>query len=141
MAYTIPTPTELKTLFPAFTAVDDAIVQDAIDAGARRVDTTWTEGDYARAIMLYACHYMAVQGLGTGNGGGGGNAAYRQIRSGQLSLTRYARGEANGDDGSVLGSTKYGRMWLELLQINKPGIIVVAGDNTPVSGYAKDWPF
>ena len=142
MAYTIPTAAELKALFPAFAAVDDAIVTDAIAAGTRRVDETWTEGDYTRAIMLYACHYMTLQGLGTGegSGGGSGNAAYRQIRSGQLSLTRYARGEQNGDDGSLLGSTMYGRMFMELLGMNFVGIKTVAADVGPVSGYAKDWP-
>lgn len=137
MAYVIPTPAQLKTLFPAFSAVDDAIVQDAIDAGARRVDTTWTEGDYARAIMLYACHYMTISGQVAGAGGiGGGNAAYRQIRSGQLTLTKYAKGEQAGDDGSLLGSTSYGRLYLDLLQMNKGGPIVIAGPAEP--GYG--WP-
>lgn len=137
MAYVIPTPAQLKTLFPVFASVDDAIVQDAINAGSRSVDQTWTEGDYTRAIMLYACHYMALQGLGTV---GSSNASYRMVRSGQLTLERYTKGQQAGDDGSLLGSTIYGRMFLELLGLNVTGIKVIAGPNAAVSGFAKDWP-
>lgn len=136
MAYVIPTPAQLKTLFPAFASVDDAIVQDAIDAGARNVDTSWTEGDYSRAIMLYACHYMTLQGLPTGAGVGATNGAYRQIRSGQLTLTKYAKGEQAGDDGTLMGSTSYGRLWLDLLGKNRPGVSVLAGPVEPEYG----WP-
>lgn len=140
MAYTDPTPANLKARYPVFASVPDPIVQAAIDEAKRRVDTTWTEGDYTNAVMLLACHFLALEGYGGSGSGGGGNAAYRQIRSGQLTLTRYASGEANGDDGSLLGSTMYGRRWLELLSLNKPGIKVIAGDAHLVSGYAKDWP-
>lgn len=132
MSYTVPTPAQLKTLFPAFAAVDDAIVQDAINAGTRRVDQTWTEGDYTRAIMLYACHYMTMQGIG----GGGSMSAYRTMRSGQLTLEKYTKGQQAGDDGSLLASTIYGRMFLELLGLNVAGVTVAAGPVCPPYG----WP-
>lgn len=141
MAYTDPTPATLKARYPAFDAVDDTIVQAAIDEAKRQVDQTWTEGDYTNAITLLACHILALEGYGgSGSGGGSGNTAWRQIRSGQLTLTRYARGEANGDDGSLLGSTIYGRRFMELRALNVTGIRVGLGENGAVSGYAKDWP-
>lgn len=140
MAYTLPTPASLKARYPVFTGVSDPIVQAAIDEAARRVDTTWTEGDYTNAITLLACHFLSLEGYPGTAGAGAGNAAYRSLRSGQLSITKFAAGEQNGDDGSLYGSTMYGRRWLELLSLNKAGIKAIAGPACVVSGYAKDYP-
>lgn len=63
MAYTTPTAAQLKARHPAFAAVAadtvDAFIADAL----RSVDTTWLEADYARAIMLLACHMMVREGI------------------------------------------------------------------------------
>jgi hypothetical protein len=120
--------------------VSDSIVQSSINEAARNVDATWTEGDYTNAIILRACHILKLEGYPVVGGVVGGMSAYKSFRSGQLSLTKYAKGEQGGDDGSLLGSTMYGRRFLELLYVNKTGIAVIAGPTGEASGFAKDWP-
>lgn len=136
MAYALPTPATLKARYPVFVGVADSIVQSAIDEAARSVDTSWTSGDYTNAITLLACHILTLDGYPGTGGVGGGTSAYRSVRSGQLTLERFAKGQVAGDDGSLLGSTPYGRRYLELLAVNRGGPIVAAGAVCPPYG----WP-
>lgn len=143
MPYTIPTAADLKTAFPEFAAVSDAVVNEALGEAERMVDTSWTEGDYTTAIMLYACHVMALNGYGTGPDGlanSGQLAAFQTIRSGQLTLTRKA--SASGGEASWYSMTRYGQRFWRLLRLNKGGVRVAVptGEGLP-SGYAKDWPY
>lgn len=62
MAYTAPTPANLKARYPAFAAVDDAIVQTWLEEGAADC-ATFPETMRARAEMAYAAHRMAELGL------------------------------------------------------------------------------
>ncbi len=143
MAYVIPTAADLKARFPEFSTVDDAVVTARIEEATRMVDESWTEGDYATAIMLYACHIMALEGLGTGpdsQANSGQMANFQTIRSGQLTLTRKASAEAGSYDWYC--STRYGSRFWRLLKLNKGGPSVAVTDpGTVTSGYAKDWPF
>lgn len=147
MPYTAPTPAELKARYPVFATVDDVIVQAAIDEAGRMVDETWTEGDYTNAIMLAACHIMALEGHGTSaeaKAVATGAGAYETIRSGQLTLTRGAWASGQSADGNWWKSTSWGRRFWQLLRLNKAGPRVVsAGCGAAVSGYAKDafWPW
>lgn len=145
MPYTIPTAAYLKTNFPEFAAVADAVVNEALAEAVRMVDTSWTEGDYTTAICLYACHVMALQGYGTGPdslANSGQLANFTQIRSGQLSLTRKTGASGWGWDADWYNSTRYGSRFWRLLRLNKGGVRVVVpqGAGLP-SGYAKDSPF
>lgn len=142
MSYTLPTAANLKARFPEFSAVSDAIVTEAIREASGMVDKTWLESDYRIAIMLAACHIMALEGLGTGpdsKSNSGSAANFQTIRSGQLTLTR-GNTVAYGD-GSWWGSTRYGRRFWYYLRRNKAGPRVVAGDTGAQSGYAKDVPW
>lgn len=130
MSYTMPTPTTLKAHFPAFAAVADDTVQFNIDRAARSVDTTWTEGDYATAIELLACHYMTLAGLGTGATAAAnahGLDSFKVIKSGQLQLERASAsgGAAEGYPAAYAGSL-YGRQFYDLLAVNKPAVTVAA---------------
>lgn len=148
MAYTLPTPAELKLHWPAFAAVDDTVVQYNIDRAARSVDSSWTEGDYTAAVELLACHYMTLAGLGTGTDAemnAQGMAGFSMIRSGQLTLQRAAT--SGGDSGAVpdqwAGST-YGKQYYWLLRQNKAGPALVPGiapayEYLGVGGYP--WPY
>lgn len=145
MAYVIPTAAELKVRFPEFSAVDDTVVDARIEEAARMVDETWTEGDYALAIMLYACHIMALEGLGTGpdsQANTGQMANFQTIRSGQLTLTRGSYSHGGGDTGDWYASTRYGSRFWRLLKLNKggPTVAIAAAAIAGVSGYAKDGP-
>jgi hypothetical protein len=131
MAYDLPTPAELKLHFPAFAAVDDAVVQYNITAAARSVDQSWAEGDYTRAVELYACHLLTLAGFGTGadaQANAQGLAGFSMIRSGQLTLQKAAT-SGSSDDGvppQYAGST-YGRQFWWLLRQNRPGASVTGG--------------
>lgn len=144
MAYVIPTAADLKTRFPEFSTVDDAVVTARIEEATRMVDETWTEGDYTLAIELYAAHIMALEGLGTGpdsQNNTGQLANFQTIRSGQLTLTRGSYG-SGGDTGDWYCSTRYGSRFWRLLKQNKGGPgVAVTDPGTVTSGYSKDWPF
>ncbi len=145
MAYTIPTVSDLNERYPSFLAVDDLTIQLAIDDATRMVDTSWTEGDYATAIILYACHLMALDGLGTSpdaQANTGQAANFQTIRSGQLTLTR-GSSASSGEIGSEgwYNSTRFGRRFWMLLKQNRGGARVAVSN---VAGYhpaAFDWPY
>ena len=65
MAYTTPTLAEFRALYPAFAAVADATVSAWIAEGDAET-TAWDDVPRPKAVMLYAAHKMASQGLGTG---------------------------------------------------------------------------
>lgn len=145
MAYVAPTPAQFKARYPEFGTVADETVQIYLTEANRSVDETWTEGDYANAIMHLAAHKMAVAGIGTGPdsvANTGALSAYSQIRSGQLSLTRKVSSSGPDDGYGGYGSTRYGREFWMLLGQNRSGPrVAVSGDFGCVSGYAKDFPF
>jgi hypothetical protein len=125
MAYTVPTAADLKTRYPAFAAVADATVNAMIVEANRSVDETWTEGDYAPAIMALAAHIMATEGLGTdpdSQSNTGQMSNFQMIKSGQLTLQRKQSATGTAD---WYASTRYGNRYLELLGRNKPGVAVV----------------
>lgn len=68
MAYTKPTPSNLKTRYPAFAAVADDTVQYWLTDAERFVGETWREADYAPALMACAAHHMAQSGVVGGAG-------------------------------------------------------------------------
>lgn len=146
MAYTLPTPTELKEHWPAFAAVSDTIVQYNIDRAARSVDDTWTEGDYTVAVELLACHYMTLAGLGTGTEAeinANGMSGFSMIRSGQLTLQRAATSGADGGDvPGQWGGSAYGRQFWYLMRQNKPAVAVTDGTAYPFPGaYLAGYPW
>lgn len=131
MAYDLPTPADLKLHFPAFAAVTDPVVQYNIDSAARSVDESWTEGDYTRAVELFACHLMTLAGLGTGadaQANAQGLAGFSMIRSGQLTLQR-AVASGSSDDGvpPQYSGSVYGRQFWWLMAQNRPRATVTGG--------------
>jgi len=115
MAYTAPSAADLKARFPAFSAVDDTVVDSALGEAARKVDETWTEADFAQARMYYAAHVMTLDGLGTSREAK--LLGFKRIKVGSLELER-------GGDGSVAGdlaSTTYGKRFLDLVRCNFGG--------------------
>lgn len=151
MAYDLPTPAELKLHFPAFAAVDDTIVQYNIDAASRSVDQSWTEGDYTRAVELYACHLLTLAGFGTGadaESNAQGLSGFSMIRSGQLTLQRAAASgnEAGGVPEQYSGSL-YGRQFWWLMRQNRPNAAVTGGTSVayadgmypPLGSPARFW--
>lgn len=140
MAYTDATADDLQAAFPKFAAVTDETVEFWLKRARRSVDQTWTEGDYAMGQMLLAAHYMTLEGLGAGaeaESALSGTSDYQTIRSGSLTLTRFAK-----DGGAASGqfaSTSYGRRFLELAKVNTGGPLVTPTGTWPV--YPYGWPY
>ena len=140
--YTDATAAELKAAFPRFAAVSDATVDFYLERARRQVDTNWTEGDYAYAQMLYACHTMTLAGLGTGaesESAANGTGEFKTIRSGSLTLERFDR-DGNGDAQGELGSTSYGRQFANLRRQNRGGARITPSGTLPVGALGCRYP-
>lgn len=140
MAYEAPTSAELIAMFPEFESVPEPIINEYIVMANRLVDDSWFEEDYKRAIMLLACHLMALMGYGTGPdsvGNASNMSVYSLVKSGTLTLERAAKSSSSGWN---FDATRYGRLFWFLLRLNRAGPRVTRGLCGPVSGYAKDWP-
>ncbi len=123
MAYVQPAPADFTARFPTFAAVPAATLSAALAEAATRVDTTWTAGDYALGLMLYAAHTLTLDGQGAGAEAalaGAGALGFTSLQSGTLTL---ARGAGAGG-GTVLAATAYGRRFLALLKVNQPAVLV-----------------
>ena len=143
MARVIPTPATLKAAKPRFAAVPDVTVQAYIDRASYDVDATWTEGDYAEAITLLACHLMTLEGLGTGAEAEAnlqGLSGFKSMKSGQLDLTRFDKGSGGSSVPDPYGQTSYGQQFYALLVRNQSGPIVAGGSYACGAANARDWP-
>lgn len=139
--YTVPTAAAFVTAFPRFRAADAGAVAMALEEGAGRVDTSWREADYGRAIMLYAAHVLTLDGHGTGTEAqvaAEGLGDFQRIKSGSLDLTRFDR--ARGSDMSTYDATSYGKRFKELLRLNFAGPRIVRSHAAPpLAGNATDY--
>lgn len=131
-----PSPANLKAKYPAFTAVPDATIQMYLDDAP--VDESWTEGDFANAIMLWAAHTMTLNGIGADEIGQAGAAGVARLKSGTLDVS--FKDSSSASDGGY-GGTNFGRQFYALLRVNKGGPRVVGGGGRHQSGWAKDYPF
>lgn len=114
MAYTAPTLSDFRTRYAAFAAVADATVQYWLDEGD--TDTgSWSDETRPRAVMAYAAHKMAEQGLGTGQGAL--PAGVTSFKSGTFSASVSDSQAAR----TGFGATVYGRELLDLARRNFAG--------------------
>lgn len=152
MAYTDPTASDLKTLFPQFAAVPDATVTAWIGVAKTQVDTTWLETDYTYGIELYAAYLMTDKGLGTGveaEIAAQGMSGFNSIRSGQLSLQRNSPSSNGGGDAPApWNKNGYGVEFYWLMRKNKPPAAVAVSGSvgcsdwlSPLAGQARLYPW
>lgn len=118
---TRPTVVSIKTRFPEFADVDDAVVEFAIEEAALEVGSNWTSG-YNIAIMYLTAHYIAsaITASAASGTGAAGDIASESI--GRFSYSYAAVATASADDKS---SSSYGSRYLELRDRNFGGIVVV----------------
>ncbi|QTH19785.1 DUF4054 domain-containing protein [Rhizorhabdus wittichii] len=123
MAYTAPTPADLKMRYPAFAAVGDAVIQYWLDDALRFVTDCWIEDDRAAAMMAYAAHQMAMNGLG---GGIAGDlpAGLTRFRSGAMDVAFSDAAAARSAAGGY-GATRYGQEFALLQRRSKGGARLV----------------
>lgn len=131
MAYVVPTAAELKTRYPEFADVDNAIVTAAITDAAGDVDDSWREADYARAIMALAAHMMVMEGRLNSGVSLSPFALTGFVKSeslGDASVTYGGVGEAGSSGSNKDGSyalTTYGQRYMELMRKNHGGPLIV----------------
>lgn len=122
MPYTAPTAQDLRAKFPTFAGIDDAVIAAALADAARVVDEGWAEDDFKTARLLYAAHTLTLDGYGASADVAAYQAAgVRSLSSGQLSVS-FADAGANA---STLGTTSFGRRYLELAARNVGGPLVI----------------
>lgn len=145
MAYVLPTIADFRARFPRFTeqVASDALVQMALDRGARNVDETWTEGDYAEGIMLYAAGWLTTQGLGGGaeaEAAGAGASGFKVMKSGALTLERFDKAAGGSSSTDPVLATADGQAFAALRQVNVGGPRVTGG-GYPAVGCYGGWPW
>ncbi|MFC6487361.1 DUF4054 domain-containing protein [Nitratireductor sp. GCM10026969] len=143
-AYDPVTPAEFKAAKPQFDAVDNATVQQYLDMAALWVDKSWVASSYRPAIIALTCHLMTLAGLGNDADSSAhkdGTAGFQTIKSGTLTLTKFAKDSNQSDYQRWITSTACGEYFWILFQMNKrgPRVAVVSTGICP-SPYAKDWP-
>lgn len=113
MAYIIPTPADVRAAYPAFGAVGDGPIQNALDLGGLVIDETWPEPAYALAFKLYAAHALRLDGLGTFTEGasaeqGGSNVKRRKAGDHEIEFFGPDAGASSGS-AAWYEQTGYGR--------------------------------
>lgn len=123
MSYAEPVAADLQMRYPAFAAVDPATITYWLTDAHRFVDTGWSEGDYAPALIAAAAHGMAQAGTpGISNDEAADLAAsgVTDFQSGAFRL-RFSDDAVKAALATGFGSTIYGREYLALLATNRPG--------------------
>jgi Protein of unknown function (DUF4054) len=134
MAYTAPTPAELRIRFPAFAAVTDEVINYWLADARVTVTDAWIEADRAPGEMELAAHNMAGNGYGSAGGAVAGLAAMgvTDFKSGAMSASFDAETVRAANAGGY-GSTRYGVLFLTRLRRNVGGAFL-AGCAYPVCG-------
>lgn len=131
MAYTEPTPADLKARYPAFADVDDATVQVYLDDTVTSVDGSWREADYIPAKVAKAAHEMALLGIGKRSEAEGWAASgLTRLKSGNLDVA-FSDAKVAKASGGTLDATPYGQAYKRILKRNKGGPRVVPARLSP----------
>ena len=122
MAYVQPDSATLKLRYPAFAAVDDAVVEYWLTDARLIVTDAWADVDRANAEMALAAHNMALNGYGTAGGAVGDLAAMgvESFKSASMSVSFNAAAVQRSGDGGY-SSTRYGVAFLPYLRRNVGG--------------------
>lgn len=112
MAYTAPTPDDLKARYPAFAEVDDAAIDRWLDEAAGEC-ASWAEATRARAELAYAAHRLVE----TGALASAVPAGLTSFRSGDFA----ASVDAAVASRTGFAATPYGREFLALQRRNFAG--------------------
>lgn len=116
---------QLKTRFPEFTPVSDALLDIVLAETSAEIGDAWAEGDRARAQMLLAAHRLSLEGEPGRTLTGQGAAAVGMVKRDKVGdvETEFATPTDAGVGG--YGLTAYGREYRILLARNFPAIAVV----------------
>lgn len=132
---TIPSAADLKTRYPEFTPVDDALVTAVIEEASHMVDDGWELNDQKPGILALAAHLLAMEGwparatLPPGTPippGAGQQVLMRKVGDVTVQYAQTASGSGSGGSGLLdLALTAYGRRFAQLMKLNAPAIGLV----------------
>lgn len=132
-----PSAAHLIARYPAFADVDVSTIRAWLTDAERYVDTTWSEGDYAPAIMALAAHNLALEGFGTEAAAlAGVPVGVTSLKSGSFSMTMTSEA-ANARSSGGYKATRYGLEYYALLRRNKGGPRVAASGVLPYDPYTR----
>lgn len=122
MAYAQPDAAALKLRFPAFAAVDDAVVEYWLTDARLTVTASWADADRAPAEMALAAHNMAMEGYGTAGGELGNVAAagVREFKSGAMTVV-FDDASVRARNAGGYKATRYGVAFRAFLVRNVGG--------------------
>ena len=117
------TPNSMRMKFPEFEGDADADLQNAIDEATVWVDSTWLPSNFNLGVMYRAAHIRMVA-ISREEGGQG--LQIKSQRIGPMSID-YQQWQIPTTPLSLtdLTTTPYGVRWLEMAQMNFPGIAVI----------------
>jgi hypothetical protein len=118
--YVKPTAANLIARYPAFALIAIGTIRLFLRDAERSIDTSWSEADYAPALMALAAHRMSGEGLGATASSTSVPAGVTRMKSGSLELG-FSEKVAQGQVTAALDSTRYGAEYLALLRRNKAG--------------------
>jgi len=119
MAVSVPTASAFKARHAAFASVVDGTVSAFLAEAARSVSDQWAATDTDDAIMYLAAHLMQEEGLSGGQSSINAAGPIKRFKADSVEI-EYAG--LTGLD-ATLGTTVYGRRFLELRRRNSPGVL------------------
>lgn len=135
--YMKPSAAHLVLKYPAFASVSPATVAFWLTDAERSVDASWSEGDYAAALMALAAHNMALAGLGSeGAALSGVPAGITRMKSGSLELG-FTDAAANARMSGSFAATRYGQEYELLLRRNRGGPFVMGTGALPTADMGR----
>jgi len=151
MAYTDPTPADIKLDFPQFAAVADSVIQRVINRNNPStgvyawVDQAWLESDYTWAWELLTAYWLTQMGQGTGTGAelaGQGLSGVSRLKSGALDVS-FKSASDGGTSGvpAPWNENIYGVQFYQYLRKNRGGVVTAAGAGCGFGAQATDLPF
>jgi len=127
MPFTLPTAEDFATRFPIFGDADPELVTLLLAEASGMVDQSWQEADYQPAILYLTAHLLASDSSQEGDDvGSGGEGIIASESFGGMSVS-YVRANAGNSSAfnSEYSTTSYGRRFLKLLRMNKPGVVSI----------------
>ncbi len=134
MAYQAPTAAHLKSRYPEFDPVADALVTSVLDDAIADVDDRWIENDRRRAQLALAAHMLAVEGeparsqaIAAGQSIDPRLGPVKRDKVGDTETEYVVTGDASGGSAAdnAYTSTRYGQQLLVLRARSFPAALAV----------------
>ena len=106
---------QFRVRFPEFSAIDDSVVNFALNDAAALMDITKWGTRYDTGQAFLAAHYVALSSTDSGSGGVSVGPV-SQATTGSLSVS-YAVTAAKDMSDAMYGSTVYGQRYLSLRKL------------------------